>query len=300
MFRYNTGVSARNRDQIRYLTTSETDDGWQLSCVDVGHAVVPPGAPYPTAPGLHPPGYAETLGLGRTLNEYQLLFISEGRGTLHVRQTSYPLEPGTAFLLFPGITHTYAPDKATGWTEYWVGFRGPWPDLLVKKGFFTPQEPVFPGGLAPSAVGEFQLLIEGVAEEAPGYRLVASSRIVMLLAQLEASRRSRSQADGTADLVTQAKLVFEERLADHDVDLAVLARKLGLSYPAFSALFHQYTGLTPHQYWLNLKINRAKTLLLAGKSVKETAFHLGFESEFYFSRLFKKKTGTPPSQWAAR
>lgn len=293
-------MTHHDHNQLRYLTTSETDDGWQLACVNVGHAHVPPGSPYPPTPGLHPPGYAETLARGRVLSEYQLLFISQGRGRLQVRQNAYDIEAGTAFLLFPGVPHSYAPDPQTGWTEYWAGFRGPYPDLLVKKGFFSPQEPVFPTGLDASAVTEFRQLLEEVTGEAPGYRLIAASRILVLLARLEASRRSRNQADGAAALVTQARLAFEEKLADHDVDLAALARTLGLAYPAFSSLFHQYTGLTPHQYWLNLKINRAKTMLTSGKSVKETAFALGFDNEFYFSRLFKKKTGTPPSRWGSQ
>ena len=282
---------------VRYLTTSETDDGWQLSCVDVGYQVVPAGAPYPPDPGLHPPEYASTLSRGRVLSEYQLLFISQGRGNLLVGQEHHQLETGTAFLLFPGVSHAYAPDPTTGWAEYWVGFRGPYPDLLVKKGFFSPQQPVFPEGLGPSAVTEFQQLIDDVNGEAPGYRLVAAAHILGLLARLVASQRSARQSHEAPAIVTQARLVLEDHLGDHEVDLPTLARRLGHSYASFSALFHEYTGLTPHQYYLNLKINRAKVLLASGRSVKETAFALGFESEFYFSRLFKKKTGTPPSRW---
>ncbi len=287
----------RERNQVRYLTTSETDDGWQLICVDVGHHFVAPGDHYPPSPGLHPPEYSRDLSQGRTLSEYQLLFLSQGRGTLTVRQTTYDIQAGTAFLLFPGVPHSYAPDPATGWAEYWVGFRGPYPDLLVKKGFFSPQTPVFPDGLGQAAVGEFQQLIDDVNGEAPGYRLVAASRILGLLARLVASQRSSRQTQGAPAIVTQARLLLEEQLGDHDVDLPALARRLGLSYPAFSSQFHEYTGLTPHQYYLNLKINRAKALLGAGKSVKEVAFALGFGSEFYFSRLFKNKTGSPPSRW---
>ncbi|MEI8094262.1 MAG: AraC family transcriptional regulator [Spirochaetales bacterium] len=281
---------------IRYLTSSETDDGWQIGCVDVGHVAVAPGAPYPVL-GEHPPGYAETLREGRTLSEYQLLCISEGQGSLTVGKKVYPVQAGTAFLLFPGVTHTYAPDPATGWTEYWVGFRGVLPDLLVKKGFFSPDDPVYPGAFDPSAVNDFRQLLDEVAAEPPGYRLVAASRVVLLLSRLVAARRAQNIPDGTSEIVGKAKLVFEEHLTDHDVDLADLARKLGLSYVAFTSLFRQYTGQTPHQYWLNLKINHGKGWLVSGKSVKETAFHLGFESEFHFSRLFKKKTGTPPSRW---
>jgi AraC-like DNA-binding protein len=287
--------SANN--QIRYLTSNETDDGWQITCVDVGHVQVAPGAAYPTALAEHPPGYAETLREGRTLSEYQLLFISEGQGTLTVHRSTYAVAAGTAFLLFPGVLHSYAPDPDTGWTEYWVGFRGPLPDQLVRRGFFSPDDPIFPTALDPSTVADFRQLLEEVADGAPGYRLLAASRVMVLLSKLIGTRRARDLPDGSAEVVGKAKLVFEEHLGDHDVDLTDLARKLGLSYVAFTTLFRQYSGQTPHQYWLNLKINRAKVLLTAGKSVKETAFGLGFESEFHFSRLFKKKTGVPPSRW---
>lgn len=289
-------MDRRFEDEIRYLTSNETDDRWQLVCVDVGHATTTPGTAYPPTPGLHPPGYAESLARGRVLSEYQLLFLSQGRGTLDVRGTQFTLEAGTAFLLFPGVVHSYAPDPSTGWTEYWVGFRGPSMDQLVQAGFFDVDQPVYPWGLGPRAVEEFRHLLETVRSEVPGYRLVAAGLINLLLARLVASRRTRDQAEGTAALVAQARLAFEEKLTDHQIDLAALARRLGLSASAFSTLFHQYTGLTPYQYWLNLKINKGKQLLAAGRSVKETAFALGFESEFYFSRLFKKKTGLPPSK----
>lgn len=284
-------------DRVVYLTTNDTDEGWQVSCADAGRHWVAPGAPYPPHPGLHPPAYTTSVTQNRVLSEYQLLFISQGRGRLRVRQTEYAIEAGTAFLLFPGVPHSYSPDPTTGWAEYWVGFRGPHVDLLARKGFLSPHDPVYPGGLDPTAVVEFQGLLDEVAAGVPGYRLVAASRILLLLAQLVASRRRADQTDETLALVTRARLFLEDNVASHDVDLAGLARRLGASYGVFSARFHEYTGLTPHQYWLNLKINRAKGLLVGGRSVKEASFALGFESEFYFSRLFKKKTGIPPSRW---
>jgi len=43
-----------------------------------------------------------------------------------------------------------------------------------------------------------------------------------------------------------------------------------------------------------------KSLLEQGDlSVKEVAYRLGFEDQYHFSRLFKKKTGIAPSQWRA-
>jgi AraC-like DNA-binding protein len=77
-----------------------------------------------------------------------------------------------------------------------------------------------------------------------------------------------------------------------------LAKDLNLNYATFREDFKDYTGLSPYQYFLEMKINKAKEMLSDGVlSVKEVSYKLAFQSPYYFSRLFKKKTGVAPSQW---
>jgi transcriptional regulator GlxA family with amidase domain len=94
------------------------------------------------------------------------------------------------------------------------------------------------------------------------------------------------------------------RMADPAHDrrpLASLARELGVSYTSFRRTFAHHTGLSPHQYRLQLKIGRARQLLSETPlTVKEVAFRSGFESEQYFCRLFKRKTGLAPGEWRRR
>ena len=80
--------------------------------------------------------------------------------------------------------------------------------------------------------------------------------------------------------------------------LPELARRLGVSYTWFRRTFAHHTGLSPHQYRIQIKLGRARTLLgETALTVKEVAFRCGFESEHYFSRLFKRKTGVAPGEW---
>jgi AraC-like DNA-binding protein len=55
--------------------------------------------------------------------------------------------------------------------------------------------------------------------------------------------------------------------------------------------------MTPYQYFIQLKISKAESLLENDISIKEAAYNLGFNDQFYFSRLFKNKTGVTPSEW---
>ena len=76
-------------------------------------------------------------------------------------------------------------------------------------------------------------------------------------------------------------------------DLASLS---DLSQSYFRKLFKQIAGLTPLQYQNQLKINKAKDLLLSGEyNVSETAVNVGFDNIYYFSRMFKSIVGISPS-----
>ena len=77
-------------------------------------------------------------------------------------------------------------------------------------------------------------------------------------------------------------------------DLASVAK---LSLSRFRTVFKQYTGYTPIQYQNYVKMTHAYDLLINGHcSVGEAASMVGFDNCYYFSRMFKKIIGTPPSK----
>jgi AraC-like DNA-binding protein len=97
--------------------------------------------------------------------------------------------------------------------------------------------------------------------------------------------------------VQKAKFLLADNVDSH-LDIAWLSRSVGLGYSRFRQMFKKYTGVSPYQYFLDLKITRAKELLQTRQhSVKEIAHMLSFDDPYYFSHLFKKKTGHPPSEW---
>lgn len=82
---------------------------------------------------------------------------------------------------------------------------------------------------------------------------------------------------------------------DQDLTLATLAAIAHMSPSYFSRLFKQSTGLSPHQYVIRCRIDRAKQLLLHGElSIAETSYYLGFTHQSHFSYHFKRFVGSSP------
>lgn len=76
-----------------------------------------------------------------------------------------------------------------------------------------------------------------------------------------------------------------------------IAIELNLGYTNFRQIIKKYTGISPIQYHLQLRIKQAESyLLLSDMYIKEIAMELGFPSVFYFNNVFKQKTGFTPGE----
>jgi AraC family transcriptional regulator len=82
---------------------------------------------------------------------------------------------------------------------------------------------------------------------------------------------------------------------NQDLTLETLAALAQMSPSYFSRLFKQSTRLSPHQYVIRCRIERAKQLLPQGQlSIAEIAFSLGFSHQSHFSHHFKRLVGSSP------
>jgi AraC family transcriptional regulator len=87
---------------------------------------------------------------------------------------------------------------------------------------------------------------------------------------------------------------------DRDIKLVDLADRLGISQFHFSDLFKQSLGITPYQYLLRQRIERAKQLLKQGdQSIVDIAFLCGFSSHSHLSKQFRQLTGMTPKAYRA-
>ena len=281
----------------KYLLANERDALWGLTVSTVGYEEILPGDAYPTRG--HADGYYFEINRGRELNEYQLLYITEGEGVFHsttVREA--PIREGDLFLLFPGEWHSYHPNPRIGWKSYWIGFKGRNMDDRVRAGFLSPSKPIYHVGFSDAIVRLYKHAYEAAVEEAAYSQQLMAGLVNMLIGMMYSKERniqlSRNQAH--VDMISKARLRIREAL-ESELTIQQVAEELGISYSNFRKLFKEHTGISPAIYQQDLRLQRAKELLsTTNLSVKEIAYRLNFDSPDYFSAKFKAKTGRRPSE----
>jgi AraC-like DNA-binding protein len=76
------------------------------------------------------------------------------------------------------------------------------------------------------------------------------------------------------------------------------ARRLGVSPQTLNDAVHAATGLAPHDYVVELRMARAQALLVdSALDVKAISRDVGYEDSAYFSRLFARRVGMPPTRF---
>ena len=94
--------------------------------------------------------------------------------------------------------------------------------------------------------------------------------------------------------INQAKIIMHEKILN-PVTPEEIAQEVNMSYSWFRKKFKEYTGFSPAQYIIELRIQRAKKLLAnTDMSIKEIAYYLNFDNLSYFSQIFKKQAGYTP------
>jgi AraC-like DNA-binding protein len=293
-------TSSTPKSHYRYFLADSRDRDWGIYATSAGYVDIAPGERYP--PAGHPKRYAFDWKEGRELDEVQVHFISRGRGIFESARDggSHPVEAGSAFLVFPRVWHRYAPLERTGWLEYWIGFRGDYAELLLRKRFFSPARPVV---TLPETSGLLRLFTEAVAcvrHHPPGAPRLLGSLAARVLAEMEAgaSAGAAEPAENRAGrIIGEAKAMLGQHLGQ-DFELESLARKLNVGYHWLRSAFKRETGQSLHQYRLQLRINHAKYLLQrSDATIGQIAVRTGFENPYYFSQIFKRKTASTPSGW---
>jgi two-component system response regulator YesN len=111
---------------------------------------------------------------------------------------------------------------------------------------------------------------------------------------------NKSQS-GSGDILRQIDDYINKNYAAH-INTQTLSRRFGFVPSYTSKLFRQYRGMSPSEYLTHVRIEKAKELIrsISDVNVADIASAVGFSDPSYFSRLFRKMTALPPTQYLNR
>jgi AraC-like DNA-binding protein len=246
----------------------------------------------------HPSTYWFDPAVGRTLQEYQIIYITKGEGTFHsASMARRQVGAGNTLFLFPGEWHSYWPKRRSGWEAYWIGFNGPNMEGLAKH-FFSERQAVLDIGFNEQLISLYEQGIDIAHYQKAAFQPMLAGIAQCLLSTVYYSDRNNSFRD--KEIITKidhARMMMHNH-APRTMDPEEIARQLNMSYSWFRRVFKQYTGFSPVQYQMEIRIQRAKELLTGtAYAVKEIAYELNFESFSHFVALFRQKTGMTPGAY---
>ena len=137
-----------------------------------------------------------------------------------------------------------------------------------------------------------------VGNSGPQDALLQDGLLLSLVAAVMSEGEQRSRDVAAPAVIDRARDMIDDDPAA-PLTLAELADACGLSHFQLLRAFAKATGLTPHAYLLQRRIQEARRLIAIGTPLAEAAFASGFADQSHMTRLFVRNFGLSPGAYAA-
>ena len=281
----------------KYLLTHESDSRWGITVNTVGMQDVAAGSTYPV--GDHPEDYLFSPKKGRVLREAQIVYITKGSGWFEsAHQPRTKLQAGDAVVLYPYEWHSYAPDPETGWSEAWIGFAGEEANALLRKFFPQKSHPIFQVGVFDALCAAYEQAYAVAENLLPAYQQQLIGYVWLIITTVYARSQQLPYLDNPDMTGISNAIRYMRQHISSNIRMEKVAAEAGMGYSKFRKVFKDCTGFAPAQYFLRLKMERAKDYLQATDfSCKEITYRLGFDSASHFNKMFRLYEGVTPTQF---
>ena len=220
---------------------------------------------------------------------WELVICVQGEATLRVGNKEIPFKPGVIVCQPPNVPHGLS--SATGWQ-----------DLFVQVSHYEPPKggdgvPVFQDDGHRQFETLLRFCLDAFRRGSPEDIALADSLALSAVRLLECLGEKQKK-DALVD-----KFVHRLNLSITNANLHIsdLIRETGYCPDAFRRRFRAAMGTTPTAYLIQRRLEHAKALLLSASAgamtIQQIAYQSGFDDPYYFSTLFRRKTGLSPKAY---
>lgn len=228
---------------------------------------------------------------------FAIEYVARGRGTLILDGVATELRPGTIFTYKSSTPLSIRTSSEDPLVKYFIDFAG-----MRARGFFAKTILGQQGAVELHQTQAIHDLFDQMIEVGQtggqwGTRMAALLLDVLAL-RLEENALEMAEARSEASQTYERCRQYLTQNFREIGSISDLARATHINPAYMSRLFRRYTGESPHQVLMRLKMNEAAAQLAGGGStVKSAAAAVGFADPYHFSRVFKRLYGVAPTRF---
>lgn len=233
--------------------------------------------------------------------DFQIIYIAAGCGHFHFdtvdNETIVPA--GNIVIFRPKELQKYEYYGKDKTEVYWIHFTGSDAKNILRKHGFPDNERIFPVGTSMEYERIFKRIIIELQRCQDNYEemLTLLLRHLLIIFQRELSREQVLKNEYLDHEMDTAVTYFNENY-NRDINIEEYATSRGMSVSWFIRSFKKFTGSTPMQFIVALRVNNAQVLLeTTNYSINEISKIVGYDNQLYFSRLFHKLKGFSPREY---
>ena len=229
--------------------------------------------------------------------DHILHYCVAGKGWLRMAGQEWIISPDTMSFLPRGEPHSYGADTRQPWSIYWIHFTGRQAADFFDVLRVTANNPLVHLPATPEILTAFAQIEAPMTEVHTRPHLVlASTALARLLGLIQARHSALADSDRSDEENVQASIAFMKAHLTRPVFLSELANVARMSVSRYELVFAKRTGCSPITFFNRMRIQQACRLLNeTPRPLKTIAAELGFDDPYYFSRLFRKVTGSSPT-----
>ena len=236
--------------------------------------------------------------------DFQTIYIASGKAHFHFgnpeNETIVPA--GNIVLFRPKEFQKYEYYGIDKTEVYWIHFTGNDVKNILRKYGFPDEKRIFPVGTSLEYERVFKRIIMELQRCQDDYEemLDLLLRHLLIIFHRELTREHVLKNEYLDSEMDIAASYFNENY-NRDINIEEYAVSRGMSVSWFIRNFKKYTGTTPMQFITSIRITNAQMLLeTTNYAINEIARIVGYDNPLYFSRLFRKQKGCPPSHYRKR
>ena len=227
-----------------------------------------------------------------TIDFIDFTYVTKGSATYNINGFDHPVSEGDALCIPRHSTRRARSDDPVGFECFAVNFV-----LMTAEveDAYVPLPLVSHVGIQNEVVALFRKITEDHLSRKPGHVMRVKAWFMLILQRMMEMHVYDIDTYKFDPRVKMAIRFISENFSEN-LPISRVADAVSLSPVYFGALFKKATRISYRDYLNTIRLNQAEDMLRTGKwNVSEVAQSCGFTDVFYFSRLFKKEKGIPPS-----